>query len=36
MAEGVAHRSHSNDKRRIVGALYDIFVELNDLLDSRN
>lgn len=33
---GVAHRSHGDDKGRIVGALYDIVVELNDLLDSRD
>lgn len=33
---GVAHSSHGDDKGRIVGALYDIVIELNDLLDSRD
>lgn len=30
---GVAHGSHSNDKSRVVRALYNIVVELNDLLN---
>lgn len=33
---GVAHGSHSDDKSRVVGALYNIVVELNDLFDSRD
>lgn len=33
---GVAHGSHSDDKGCVVGALYDIVVELNNLLDSRD
>lgn len=33
---GVAHSRHGNHKGRVVGALYNIIVELNDLLDTRD
>lgn len=33
---GVAHGSHSDDKSRVVGALYNIVIELNDLFYPRD
>lgn len=34
--EDKSYSSHSNDKGRIVGALYNVLVELNNFLDTRD
>lgn len=34
--EGVTNGGHGDDKRRIVGALYNVVVQLNDLFDAGN
>jgi hypothetical protein len=36
MFEGVAYGSHCDDEGRVVRALYDILVQLNNLLNSSN